>query len=156
MGMIKENSINFVKRLHHTMNSKVNKPFKSSKHHKYSYKHSRCVRLLSNTCDDNFNKENSIVYSDIPVPKGRSPIKRVDQKPPIRRVHQMSPIRRIDQISYDDNEICPNAPHNTTSYIIDYHRSELKSSNIFHNYRSSSFFHEEDFHRRYEVSWLPT
>ena len=72
------------------MKSKVNKSRKS-RYHRYSYKHSRCVRLISNddaeTCDDNNFIEDNI-YSDT-TPK----------------------------TSCEDCEICPNAPHNSTSYI---------------------------------------
>ena len=127
------------------MKSKVNKSRKS-RYHRYSYKHSRCVRLISNddaeTCDDNNFIEDNIIYSDA-TPKTVVP----------RRIHRSSPAVKIDETSCEDCEICPNAPHNTTSYIIKYHRNELKYSNIFHNYL---MFHGKDYHQRYEVSWLPT
>jgi len=130
-----------MKRKYRTMKSKVNKPRKS-KHHRYTYKHSRCVRLISNeTCDDNFIEDNNIIYSDTT---------------PTVVTRRTPPVFKIDETSVEDCEICPNAPHNTTSYIIEYHRSELKYSNIFHNYLSTSIFHEKDYHQRYEVSWLPT
>lgn len=125
------------------MKSKVNKSRKS-RHHRYSYKHSRCVRLISNdakTYDDNNFIEDNIIYSDT-TPTAVVP----------RRIPPCSPAIKIDETS-EDCEICPNAPHNTTSYIIKYHRNELKYSNIFHNYL---MFHEKDYHQRYEVSWIPT
>lgn len=128
------------------MKSKVNKSRKS-RHHRYSYKHSRCVRLISSsndaqTCHDNNFIEDNIIYSDT-TPTAVVP----------RRIPPSSSAVKNDETSNEDCEICPNAPHNTTSYIIKYHRNELKYSNIFHNYL---MFHEKDYHQRYEVSWLPT